>query len=439
MSPEIESGFGSQDITPHLGSEIPGAILKNCSVGVHDQLLVTSLLLNDNHNPLVIVGVDALALNSIIVSQAREEINKRLSIPKENVLIAASHTHEGGPTTDIFLSKSDSSYSHLVAERISLATEKAFKTQKKSVLKVGSSLALGVSFNRRFIMKDGSIQTHPGKPGTKNYEKIVRPAGPVDPQVGVIGIFDQTNQLKGCLINFSCHATTRVGGYTLNSADYIHYLRRGVKLGARSHQATVIFINGAEGDITQVNNLDARPKEYGEFWGQLVGINVAGAAISALASGKEEKIDLLARSNQIMFQRRDPNNKELNQIKEFSSRYNQDAEIAAWSEELQKYQELFNLSSKIEIEIQTMKITDRTGIISLPVELFCQLGLDIKSNSPFSLTMLAMLANGFFGYAPTQNSFPYGYECRTARSSQLIPGDGERLSRLAAEQLKDLI
>ena len=110
MSLRFEAGFGQGDITPKVGLGIPGAILRNRSEKIHDPLWVTAMLLNDGTNPLVIVGVDALMVSSSLVSQAREEIYTRLGIPRESVMVIASHTHEGGPTADILLCKSDHEY-----------------------------------------------------------------------------------------------------------------------------------------------------------------------------------------------------------------------------------------------------------------------------------------------------------------------------------------
>jgi neutral ceramidase len=53
------------------------------------------------------------------------------------------------------------------------------------------------SFNSRFTMANGRVHTHPGK----GKSDIVGPAGPIDPEVAVLGAWSTTGELLGCLAN----------------------------------------------------------------------------------------------------------------------------------------------------------------------------------------------------------------------------------------------
>src|SRR5262249_8999035 len=109
---------------------------------------------------------------------------------------------------------------------------------------------------------------------------IVEPAGPVDPEVGVIGVWDpkDPNKLLGCVVNFACHATTNPGGI---SANYVYYVEKVIQ-GYYGKNAVVVFLNGASGDITQVDNLSPYRNPSSERWAQLVGGKVGAEALKLL-------------------------------------------------------------------------------------------------------------------------------------------------------------
>jgi neutral ceramidase len=74
--------------------------------------------------------------------------------------------------------------------------------------------------------------------------------------------------------------------------------------------------------------------------------------------------------------------------------------------------------------------------VSLPGEIFTELGLAIKQDSPFPHAIIAELANGSIGYIPTRRAYEQGnYEVVSARCGQ---GSGERLVDAAVKMLKGL-
>jgi hypothetical protein len=83
-----------------------------------------------------------------------------------------------------------------------------------------------------------------------------------------------------------------------------------------------------------------------------------------------------------------------------------------------------------------ISVGDDLAWVSLPGEIFVQLGLSIKAGSPFKQTMIAELANGSIGYVPTKVAYPQGnYEVVSARCAE---GSGEMLVDAALKQLREL-
>ncbi len=85
----------------------------------------------------------------------------------------------------------------------------------------------------------------------------------------------------------------------------------------------------------------------------------------------------------------------------------------AWPEELSSYITT-NGPPRVRLPIRFVRIND-TIIWSAPVEMFCEIALDIRERSPFSHTFYFGYTNGWFGYLPTAKAFDEGgYESRTS-------------------------
>jgi neutral ceramidase len=84
--------------------------------------------------------------------------------------------------------------------------------------------------------------------------------------------------------------------------------------------------------------------------------------------------------------------------------------------------------------VQVISLGDDLAWVSLPGEIFVELGLSIKQGSPFKQTMIAELANGSIGYVPNRVAYPQGnYEVVSARCAE---GSGEKLVDEAIKQLR---
>jgi hypothetical protein len=72
----------------------------------------------------------------------------------------------------------------------------------------------------------------------------------------------------------------------------------------------------------------------------------------------------------------------------------------------------------------------------LPGEVFAELGMMIKANSPYRFTVVNELANDMLDYIPNRKSYREGsYEVTTARCTS---GCGEQLVSAAIELLAEM-
>lgn len=81
------------------------------------------------------------------------------------------------------------------------------------------------------------------------------------------------------------------------------------------------------------------------------------------------------------------------------------------------------LGAPIEAEVQAIALGDQLAWVGLPGEIFTELGLTIKTASPFRYTVVAEPANGSIGYVPNRKAYPEG-ACEAERA-RCGPGAGE--------------
>jgi hypothetical protein len=92
--------------------------------------------------------------------------------------------------------------------------------------------------------------------------------------------------------------------------------------------------------------------------------------------------------------------------------------------------------TKYQLEVQAFRLSDHVAIVTLPSEIFVELGLAIKAASPFKTTIVIELANDSLGYIPTEKAFHEGsYE---VTNSRVEAGTGELLAGTAIKLLKEL-
>jgi hypothetical protein len=93
--------------------------------------------------------------------------------------------------------------------------------------------------------------------------------------------------------------------------------------------------------------------------------------------------------------------------------------------------------TECEVEFQAIAFGD-VALVTNPAELFSIFGVRIREASPFAVTFVAELANGYCGYVPTKEAFAHGgYETyRTVYTSRLVKDAGERIERESVELLR---
>lgn len=445
-TPVFKAGFAERDITPDIGMEQPGNYGKSYHKSFHDRCKVRAVVFDDGKKRVALVGLDLLFVTRNVVQEARAEIQKRCGIQPDAVMIGASHSHSSGPigmsepgdydnasplVKDLVNNKSivsDPGFIQYLKAEIVEAVVLADAARTDAKLAVGIGHEDKVSFNRRLRMKNGLTYTHPGV----GNPDIIDYAGPIDPQVGAVGVWDLKGNLLGVIVNFACHNTTNPGGISANWVGAMEETLRGATGNAA---LPVVFMQGACGDITQVDNLAKYENPAAEEWRELVGGRVGAEAYKTLLlirRGAGSDIPLDIRRKVWNIKRRVPSPAHVKHALELVKEGPEKAGQVEWTfaKETLMLDALEKARPNAEVEVQAIQVGPAV-FVSNPSEYFVQYGLDIKKASHFPFTFVVELANGCVGYVPTEEAMgPHGggYETRLTSYSNLEVSAGRQFA-----------
>jgi len=451
--PLMKVGFAERDITPEIGMEAPGGYGKAYHRSLHDPCKVRAAVFDDGTRRVALVGIDALAVRRPLVEAVRRKIHQSTGIEPEAILIGASHSHSSGPTCMILpgeydhasplvrslayekSSNADPRYLAMVERQLVEAVCEANASRTEARCGVGKGIEDQVAFNRRFRMRNGLSFTHPGQLNPD----IVEPAGPIDPEVGVVGVWNKQGKCIGCVVNYACHATCNPGGI---SANWIYYLEQTIR-GAMGPDCVVVFLQGACGDVTQVDNRNPYVNLAGEDWARFVGGRVGAEAVKVLLSmarGRLAPVDF--RVKLLTMKRRVPSPERVKKCLELVQQPPEKVGHTEWTfaKEIVLLDALLAKHPTAQVEIQAVQIGP-VVFVTNPAEFFCQLGLDIKSGSPFPFTFPVELANDCVGYVPTEEALGPrggGYETRLTSYSNLEPAAGRKMVEAGLELARQM-
>jgi hypothetical protein len=433
-APVFKAGFAERDITPEIGSEAPGGYGKAYHRSIHDPCKVRAAVFDDGTHRVALVGLDALGVQRQTVVHVRKAIAQKTGVAEDAILVGASHSHSSGPLSGVMPGEYDhatETVKKLAYERTTCADPKYVDRVEKAIVEavcqahdsrvparagIGRGFERTVAFNRRFKMRNGGTITHPGQ----GNPDIVEPAGPVDPEVGVIGVWDEKKKFLGCVVNFACHATTSPSGI---SANYIYYLEKALQ-GYFGTEAVVVFLNGASGDITQVDNQSPFKNPDGERWAQIVGGKVGAEALKVLLTMEAGAlIPVEARTKLLRIKRRGPAAERVEKCREMVRQGPVKGRETEWTfaKEIVLLDAKLKAEPVVEVEVQAVQVGPAV-FLSTPAEYFCRYGLEQKEKSGFPFTFPVSLANGCVGYVPTEDAFSPnggGYETRLTSYSNL--------------------
>ena len=455
----LQVGIAESDITPPVGFPMAGYYHERLAEGSSDPLKARAIVFRDGQTQAALVVCDLIGIATDLSQAIRKRASEKTGIPAANIVISATHSHTAPDyMKELYLNlggeRQDPLRSAYIEKLINGPVEAIVKAQaaaKPAVLAAGFTTQQSpVSFNRRFVMRDGSVRTwmNLGNP------EVVRAAGPIDPQIGLLSVKDEAGKSLGILSNFALHLDT-VGGVKW-SADYPYFIEQTLRKSV-GPEVISVFGTGCCGDI---NHVDPRRPERNkaDFIGNSLGDSIQKqlaqlprlertnlvvksrsvrlplqdatqdevvASIKILqAAGRKEKVEFLdhvTAYKKLMldqFRHREP--------------YAKTAEHITWG----LSRALAGVGETLPVEVTVMTLGSDVAIVFLPGEVFVDLGLAIKQGSPFRTTLVMELSNCVETiYIPTRAAYAGGsYE---VTNSATQPGSGELLVETALSLLRE--
>jgi len=427
----LRAGAAKANMTLPLGANNGGVILRGDGAKqIHDELHARCLVLDDGSTQLAFVICDLRMIARNLVDRAKELAAAALGWPASQMLVAATHTHAAPGLVNIQDGAIDRWYADFVVLRIADAIRRAATQLAPARIGWGRIAKPELVFNRRWKVMPQEAPPNPfGGTGDTvvmnpaRSQKVLGPAGPVDPELSVLSVQHADGRPLAVLANYGLHY---VGGYTPGSvsADYFAVFadRVGQLLGVEKGDTSFVGMmsNGASGDVNNISR--DQPAEANRPWHkmQTVADDLAQAAARLCREIQyRDSLSLAVATRELELSVRRPDEDRLGWARATMRTIRDRNKLTRPQVYAEEAIALAEGPERILVPLQAIRIGE-LGIVAAPCEVFAETGLEIKQRSPLQPTFLIELANGYNGYLPTPLQHTWGgYETWPARSSYL--------------------
>lgn len=440
----LEAQFKKVDITPAEPVSLAGYFNQRISEGVLDPLFLRLGLLRGGGTTLLFVQVDTCAILVEDVEDMRQKISEAAGVPPSNIMIFASHVHNAPDLVGFFGLPRENGYLVTLKDRV--AREAASLTAPRQVrMRLGKIAYEGLSYNRRWYLKDGRVATNPPKCDPS----LDHPEGAVDREAGIIGFQDAQGSWAAIFVNISNHTDT-VGG-SLISADWPAVME--ARIGERLGKDLIVFpFIAPQGNINHFVFDDPKsqfdPAErirIGRSYGDMVG--------EALASLRPADFEFPeARFSWLDIPPRDVSEGDIRSARETLARTSEakaeDLENLTAGDLLKGVPIVDRIFAECllrfvaerpqvyRVPLQVLRLGP-AAIAAIPGEPFVEIGLALKKTPGYDVIFPTALANGYLSYIPLPESFERGgYEIRAGASNRLCRDASVRILKAFGTLLK---
>ena len=432
----LQASAGTTTITNKLGTHIQGATVGGVARYVRDELEANALYLVDADQAALLVSCDLGGLEPDITNAICGEISAVTGLARSQIIVGATHT--GGPSVipSNYLKPIDTDYLARLKDQLVLLAGKTVAAAVPVELAVGHGYA-AIGYQRRCCWAEGHHTMHRSGKG----EHFTGLEGPSDPEHLAVFVRDQAGTLIAILHQNTAHPCTFYGA-DFYSADYPGEARKLLRAAIRE-DLPVLFFNGAFGDQGQDKQDDPRTPETASQKLIRCGATVAGETLRLLheaAFSADGPFRSVCRDVEVGIRLPDPDR--LSAARVTLARVDAGEAVRPMDIALAHgavlLQERFGGSPRESLPVHALQLGD-LGIITQPTELFCRFGLTIKARSPFPVTAVFSICDGYRGYCPTYDAvISGGYSGTPIYWTRLAPEAGYQMVDLASALLSEL-
>lgn len=423
----MKCGFCKKVITPPLGTPLVGYYRERLMKGVIDDLYVRAAAFSEGEKKAVVLEADLCLMSGALCDDIRKDIADFCGLDMGAILISCNHTHTGPLTGKDFASDKTASDQYIEFLKVTFRDTAAYALEdlKPAEFYAAETKAEGISFVRRFRMKDGTVRTNPG-PLNPNTDHAL---GTPNESLKLLKIVRQGgNDLF--IFNYGTHSDTVGGDYI--SADYSAYACAAIEGAIPGTDA--MFLLAPQGDVNHINvwkpnyNKVVSPREnedvkeraaHARYMGRVlagkilticdraekindVGIAWASAPVEIPSHQENDRLEEARRINELYQSGREA---------EIGASGMHLTEIIA---EARRIVKLEHGPTSYRYQIYALRLGDFV-LAGLPGEPFTEIHNRISAGTPFANTMVCCQINACTGYFPTTQAFHEGgYEAKTS-------------------------
>lgn len=393
---KLKMGVARRIITPEIGACLYGYQPNIASESVNDDLTATAFYFEQGETKAFMISVTVCLVKTKLAQEILETIEKNIGVPKENILLSATHTHSGPNTAgetgwgEIDKNYCDKIFVPMILEAVTEA--------KQNPQPVTMSVAQGeslVGINRRELAKD-----------TGRIILGQDPDGFFDPKMTVLSFKDESGKPVANMIHYGCHGTS-AGMNREITRDWSGIMTDAVE---EKSGAITAFFNGPEGDVGPriSNGKTVGDLSYVFELGKKAAAD-ATAIYDTLVESVSVELKTSAKDLEIPLKKRMSREEALSNLERYKTQTmnvgklakdNLEAIIASYDTDF-----VDEPSRKVP---QTIIALGDVVFASSPYETFSKIGLDINDAFPDKKVLSLSNTNGSEGYFITDDAKPLG-------------------------------